>query len=145
MSQQTNAQLKAAATVIKNETVAGANSQARMGGLLENMADSFLNKITEIKTKDASHTIDATDADCLIEMDVDTANNVTIPPDLTDFPVGKSLMICWYGTGQPTIVAGVGVTIRSESNYLKIAAQYVPVVLFKRAANEYYLWGALAE
>lgn len=47
MAQETDVQLKAEATIIKNETVSGANTANRIGTHLENIADSKANK-TEI-------------------------------------------------------------------------------------------------
>jgi hypothetical protein len=49
-----------------------------------------------------------------------------------------------YGAGQTTIVATVGVTLRSESNFLKIGARYTGVTLIKVATDEWYVIGRLA-
>jgi hypothetical protein len=48
MAEQTDVQLKAAATEIKNETVAGANTHFRVGSHLENIADSKLHKGVQV-------------------------------------------------------------------------------------------------
>jgi len=48
MADQTDVQLKAAATQIKNETTVGANTASRMGTLLENMTDNKLHKGVQV-------------------------------------------------------------------------------------------------
>jgi len=93
----------------------------------------------------ASYTLVLTDRGKLVEMNVATANNLTIPLDsAVAFPIGTQLEIAQYGAGQTTIVATGGVTIRSASGNLKIASQYVAISLIKIGTNEWYCFGNLS-
>jgi hypothetical protein len=49
-----------------------------------------------------------------------------------------------YGSGQTTITAISGVTLRSNSSYTKIASQYTGVTLLKVDTNEWYIIGNLS-
>jgi len=99
-----------------------------------------------------SSTLDATDlanvnlnAPYVVEMDVATANNLTIPLFATvAFPIGSQITVSQYGAGQTTIVATVGVTLRSTGSFLKLAAQYSMCTLMKVGTNEWYVVGQLA-
>ena len=93
----------------------------------------------------ASYALAIADRGKLVEMNVATANNLTIPLDSSvAFPIGTEIEIAQYGAGQTTIVGAVGVTIRSASGNLKIASQYVAVSLIKIGTNEWYCFGNLS-
>lgn len=144
MARQTNSTLKAAATVIKNETVERANTPLRVGTLLENQADSFTNKIPVVSKKTANYTLALTDTDTIIDIDSSSDNTVTIPPfaDVT-FEVGACVFFSVLNTGKTTFVAGTDVTIRSDSGLLSIAGQYCSAAVRKLAENEWLLTGNL--
>jgi hypothetical protein len=93
----------------------------------------------------ASYTLVNADRSKMVEMNVATANNLTIPLDVTvPFAIGTQIEVSQYGAGQTTIVGVSGVTVRSASGNLKIAAQYVAVSLIKIATNEWYCFGNLS-
>lgn len=97
-----------------------------------------------INTQTASYTLQLTDAGGIVEMNVASANNLTVPDNATvAFPVGSQVDICQYGAGQTTIVQGAGVTIVSVSSNKKLAARYGTATLYKRATNEWVLTGNL--
>jgi hypothetical protein len=78
-------------------------------------------------------------------MNVSASNNLTIPPNVdAAFPIGTQILIAQYGSGQTTLVGGVGVNLRSDGNKLKISTQYSGVTLVKRGVNEWYVFGSLA-
>ena len=80
----------------------------------------------------------------LIEMEVSTANTLTIPTNTSEpFPIGTQILISQLGTGQTTITPALGVTIRSSGGKTKTAAQYAMLTLIKRTTNEWYLAGDL--
>ncbi|MDZ4785573.1 MAG: hypothetical protein SGJ02_05795 [bacterium] len=82
-----------------------------------------------------------TDKDKQVQMNVATANNLTIPPNSSAaFPIGTIITAFQYGTGQTTLVAGAGVTIRSAAPVLTLANQYSFITLVKIGTNE---WGAV--
>lgn len=74
----------------------------------------------------------------LVEMNVGSANDLTIPPNI--FPINQIIPVSQYGSGQTSFVAGVGVTIRSSSGLLTIPSQYFVCLLKQIATNEWYLW-----
>lgn len=92
----------------------------------------------------ASYTLVLSDASKLIEMNVGSANTVTVPPNSSvAFPVGTKIDIIQTGAGETSFVAGSGVTINSDSGKLKINAQWAAATLIKRAENTWVLIGAL--
>lgn len=98
---------------------------------------------TNVQT--ASYTLALSDAvNTVVEMNVATANNLTIPPNSSvAIPVGSIIEVGQYGAGQTTLVAGSGVTIRSEGAKLKITGQYGAATLRKRATDEWWASGSL--
>lgn len=90
----------------------------------------------------ASYTLALTDADKLVEMNVATANNLTVPLNSSvAFAIGTKIDLAQYGAGQTTVVATGGVTVRSAGGALKLAVQYSGASLVKIATNEWYLFG----
>jgi hypothetical protein len=100
----------------------------------------------------SSSTLDSTDltnvntgVNYIIEMNVGTANTLTVPLNATiGFSIGSQITISQYGAGQTTIAAAVGVTLRSPGSFLKLAAQYSMCTLMKVDTNEWYVVGQLA-
>lgn len=92
----------------------------------------------------ASYTLVLTDYYKVIEMNVATANNLTVPLNSSvAFPIGTQILVTQYGAGQTTIVATSGVTLRSDNSKLKIITQYSAAALLKVGADEWYVLGAL--
>lgn len=92
----------------------------------------------------SSYTLALTDDGDLVEMNVGTANNLTVPADNTvNFPIGTSIDILQVGAGQTTIVATSGVTI-NRSTGLKLRAQWSAATIIKRAANTWVAIGDLS-
>lgn len=92
----------------------------------------------------ASYTLALTDDGDLVEMNVGTANNLTVPADNTvNFPIGTSIDILQVGAGQTTIVAASGVTINRATG-LKLRAQWSAATIIKRAANTWVAIGDLS-
>lgn len=90
-----------------------------------------------------SYTLVLGDAGLVVEMNVGSANNLTVPPNSSvAFPTGTVIEVLQYGAGQTTLVAGSGVTIRSPAG-LKISAQYGAASLRKLAIDEWAAEGRL--
>jgi len=107
--------------------------------------DAKTNKLVVTNRQTASYTLVIGDADKLVEMNVATANNLTIPLNSSvAFSTGTQILLAQYGAGQTTIVATSGVTIRSNGAKLKLNAQYSGATLIKIAENEWYLFGDIA-
>jgi hypothetical protein len=97
-----------------------------------------------IDTKTESYTLAVADAGKVIEMNVASANDLTIPlNDSVAIPVGSTIDIIQYGEGQTTIVATSGVTIRSKEGNLKLTGQYSGATLYKRGTDEWVVVGDL--
>lgn len=92
----------------------------------------------------ASYTLALSDYNKVVEMNVATANNLTVPLNSSvAFPIGTQILVAQYGAGQTTIVATGGVTLRSDTSKLKISAQYCGAALLKVGTDEWYVFGAL--
>jgi hypothetical protein len=104
--------------------------------------DAKTNKLVVANRQTASYTLVLSDADKLVEMNVGSANNLTVPLNSSvAFSTGTQILLAQYGAGQTTVVATSGVTIRSNGAKLKLNAQYSGATLVKIAENEWYLFG----
>lgn len=113
-------------------------------GNVDNTSDITKNLIVA-NTQTASYTLVLGDATKAVEMNVATANNLTIPLNSSvAFPIGTVIEIFQYGAGQTSIVATGGVTIRSTGSKLKLTGQYSGASLRKRATDEWVLVGDIA-
>ena len=107
--------------------------------------DSKTNKLITTNRQTASYTLVLSDADKLVETNVASANNLTVPLNSSvAFSTGTQILLAQYGAGQTTIVATSGVTIRSNGGKLKLNAQYSGATLIKIDTNEWYLFGDIA-
>lgn len=135
------------AKTLTNKTISSSNntltvSQASVTNLTTDLAAKFpLNVTTSAQT--ASYTLVAADAQKVVEMNVSTANTLTIPLDSSvNFPVGTSIFVVQTGTGQTTIAGASGVTVNSFIG-LKIIGRWAGCTLIKRAANTWVAVGGL--
>lgn len=116
-----------------------------LGGALSINGINPLTQVAGVSTQTADYTLVLGDAGDVVEMNVGTANNLTVPPNSSvAFPIGTILDIVQLGAGQTTVVAGSGVTIRSSGSKLKITGQYSGATLYKRGTDEWVLTGDLA-
>ena len=112
---------------------------------LHNQERDAINKLNAmvVTTKTASYTLALVDANTIVEMNVGTANNLTVPANSgVPFPIGTVIEVYQLGAGQTTVVADGGVTIRTPDT-LKIDGQYATAALRKRATDEWVLDGRL--
>jgi hypothetical protein len=107
-------------------------------------ADGTLKEVS-VNTRTASYTLVLSDANKVIEMNVASANVLTVPTNASvAFPIGTMIGIDQLGAGQTTITPAGGVTIRSSGSLLKLSGQYSSATLRKRATDEWVLVGDLA-
>lgn len=107
--------------------------------------DGEASGVVESNTQTASYALTIADVGKCVEMNVGTANNLTIPPVSTaSFDIGSVIEILQLGAGQTTIVAGPGVTLRAVGSRLKLSGQYSSAALRMRAANEWVVIGDLS-
>lgn len=101
-------------------------------------------KLNTFDNKTASYTLILSNADQIVEMNVASANTLTVPPNASvAFPVGTELTVLQTNTGQTTLTPGSGVTINGTPG-LKLRAQYSSAVLIKRAENTWVAIGDLS-
>jgi hypothetical protein len=104
--------------------------------------DTKTNKLITTNRQTASYTLVLGDADKLVEMNVATANDLTIPLNSSvAFATGTQILLAQYGAGQTTIVPTSGVTVRSNGGKLKLNVQYSGATLIKIGTDEWYLFG----
>lgn len=97
-----------------------------------------------INTQTASYTLVLADAGKAVEMNVGSANNLTVPPNSSvAFPIGTVITVSQIGSGQTTLVAGAGVTLLSNGSKLKLTGQYAEASLRKRATDTWIVSGLL--
>lgn len=97
--------------------------------------------VIDANVQTASYTLALSDAGKSVEMNVASANDLTVPPNSSvAFPVGTVVKVCQVGAGQTTIVAGSGVDIRTPET-LTLTGQWSTVSLRKRATDEWVLAG----
>lgn len=98
-----------------------------------------------LNTQTASYQLVLADAGKLVQMNVASANNLTVPPNSTvAFPVGTQILLHQLGAGQTTVVAAGGVTINRHSYFsLKLRGQYSTAMLIKIATDTWILSGQL--
>src|SRR5664280_1937659 len=98
-----------------------------------------------INTRTSSYTLVLTDAGKLVEMNVASANTLTVPLNASvAFPFSPSetvINIRQYGAGTTTI--GGSATIRSRGGLVALAGTYAEATLTKRATDEWVLSGDL--
>jgi hypothetical protein len=112
---------------------------------IQTQLDSKTAKLITTNRQTASYTLVLGDADKLVEINNASANNLTVPPNSSvAFSTGTQILLAQYGAGQTTVVAGSGVTIRSNGGKLKLSAQYSGATLIKIDTNEWYLFGDIA-
>jgi hypothetical protein len=109
---------------------------------VQTQVDSKTAKLITTNRQTASYTLVLADADKLVEMNVATANNLTIPLNSSvAFATGTQILLAQYGAGQTTIVPTSGVTVRSNGGKLKLNVQYSGATLIKIDTDEWYLFG----
>lgn len=109
---------------------------------IQTQVDTKTAKLITTNRQTASYTLVLSDADKLVEMNVGSANNLTVPLNSSvAFPTGTQILIAQYGAGQTTVVATSGVTVRSNGGKLKLNVQYSGATLIKIGTDEWYLFG----
>ena len=130
------------ASVIGNVTASAfiGNGSLLTGIPISTKAD----KLNTFDNETSNYTLVLSNADQIVEMNVGSANTLTIPPNSSvAFPVGTELTVLQTNTGQTTITPGLGVTINGTPG-LKLRAQWSSAVLIQRSANTWVAIGDLS-
>jgi hypothetical protein len=100
-------------------------------------------KLLSTNARVASYSLVLSDADKIVEMNVGSANNLTVPLNSSQpFPIGTEITIIQTGSGQTTIVPTGGVTVNATPG-LKLRTQWSSATLIKRATDTWIAIGDL--
>ena len=125
-------------TMIADGTIVNADISSTAAIDLGKLADVSTNAQT------ASYTLVIGDKNKIVEMNVASANNLTVPLNSSvAFPVGSQINVLQTGAGQTTVVATGGVTINGTPG-LKLRAQWSYATLVKRATDTWVLVGDIS-
>lgn len=92
-----------------------------------------------------AYTLVLSDALKVVGINNAATNTITVPPNASvAFLTGTQIILRQAGTGQTTIAAGAGVTLRSRSAWLRLAGQYAYATLLKVGTDTWELSGDLA-
>jgi hypothetical protein len=107
--------------------------------------DGGLLALNQFNRQAASYTLVLSDWGKIVEMNVASANTLTVPLNSSvPFPIGTEIQVLQYNDGQTTITpATVGVLLRSKLGQLKIANKWTGVTLVKVGTDEWYVIGNL--
>jgi hypothetical protein len=106
-------------------------------------ADAAIPQLVVTNAQTASYTLVLADQTKLVEMNVASANNLTVPLNSSvAFPVGAQVTILQTGAGQTTLVATGGVTVNATPG-LKLRTQWSSATLIKRATDTWVAIGDL--
>ena len=97
---------------------------------------------TTSSTRTASYTIVAGDVGAAQIYNSSTAGTFTLPTNAAQaIAVGTAVPFRQAGTGQLTIAAALGVTLRARGSAFKLAGQYAVAEAIKVATDEWWLYG----
>jgi predicted secreted acid phosphatase len=126
-------------------TFLGTPSSANLAAMITDEIGTGNIVLSEIATnaQTASYTLVAADRGKLVEMNVASANTLTVPLNSTvPFPIGTQIDLLQVGAGKTTIAGAAGVTVNATPG-LAIRAQWGGATLIKRAENTWVLIGDL--
>lgn len=99
----------------------------------------------QLETKSSSFTVAGADTGKTLEVSSTSEITITVPSDSqASIPNGTQIAIIQAGTGFVTFVpstSGGTVTLLSKNSNRRISGQYSQVLLVKRSANSWYLFG----
>jgi hypothetical protein len=135
-------------TIVDNISSTGSTAGARFtgaGGV--NTAGNVVYHI-ETNARTANYTLVLADDGDVIEMNVASANTVTIPLNSSvAFPIGTQITVIQTGTGQTSIAVTSGVTLNATpitgTNNAKLRAQWSSLTLLKRGTDTWIAMGDL--
>lgn len=94
-----------------------------------------------LNAQPASYTLVLDDSSKQVEMNVASANTLTIPLNSSvAFPVGSTILVVQTGAGQTTIAGAAGVTVNATPG-LKLRTQWSAATLVKRATDTWLVMG----
>ena len=138
----TSAKIADGTIVDADVNASAAIAQSKVATLVTDLAAKFP-LLVATNEKTGSYTLALGDAQGVVEMNVASANTLTVPPNSSvAYPIGTSILVVQTGAGQTTIAAGAGVTVNSYIG-LKIIGRWAGCTLIKRSANTWVAVGGL--
>lgn len=125
-------------------SVAGSDTFALVqGGTTKKAAVSLIGAaVTQTQQTGTAYTLALADAGTVVEFTNSATVTATVPANSTAaFPIGTTLVVRQYGTGQVTLTGANGVTLRSRGAALTLVGQYSEASVTKRAVDEWVVSG----
>jgi hypothetical protein len=117
-------------------------TQAKLADRVVGSAE--LDNLTLNAQTGTTYTLVLADAHKLVTQSNASGITTTVPPNAdVAFEIGDQVNLLQLGAGQVTVVAGSGVTLRSEGTKVKLRGQYATATLVKIGTNEWVLLGNL--
>lgn len=129
-----------AANVVLGRVTSGAGEHEEINIADLPMAD-FSDPQTIVSEIGTTYTLELADAGAMVCLNNPNPITLEIPTNASvAFPIGTHVDLIQEGDGQVTVTPLSGVTLRSR-NGTKLGGKYAGGTLFKRAENEWYLFG----
>lgn len=110
---------------------------------IQTQIDSKVASLVSANSQTASYTLALSDKGKLVEMNIGSANTLTVPLNSSvAFPIGTQIDILQVGSGKTTVAGAAGVTVNATPG-LAVRAQWGSATLIKRAENTWVLIGDL--
>lgn len=123
-------------------TTTGTLSVVANSGIVANTSGIFASAVPENTQTVSSYTLTISDPGKMITFANSSATTLTVPNNTSAaIALDSRIDFIQYGTGQVTVAAGTGVTIRSSGSKLKLVGQYSGATLWKKDTNEWVLIG----
>ena len=136
----TSAKIADGTIVNADINASAAIAQSKVADLTTDLAAKADLSLTS-DTKTANYTLVLGDAGESIEMNVATANTLTVPLNSSvAFSVGTTILLIQVGAGQTTITPTAGVTVNATPG-LKLRAQWSVATLIKRGTDSWVVAG----
>jgi hypothetical protein len=98
-----------------------------------------------ISSKTAAYTLVATDVGTLVEINMASANTLTVPTNASvAYPIGAQINLLQTGAGQVTVAGVSGAVTVNGTPGLKLRAQWSAATLIKRGTDTWVLVGDLS-
>ena len=104
------------------------------------------NTVLEFNGQTNNYTLQLSDRGKVIEMNVGSANILTVPSSSTvNFPIGTEIVVVQQGLGQTRFTTSSNnIILDSYNDYLKITGQYAAVSMLKHDTDKWYLIGNMS-